>query len=62
MFACGSNQVHQIAAHASDVFTPSTIGSNLDTDGQLNLWFTGGALNIKNRLGGTYYITVAFLG
>jgi hypothetical protein len=62
VFACGSNQVHQIAAHASDLFTPSTTGSNTDTDGQLNLWFTGGALNVKNRLGGTYYVTVAFLG
>ena len=62
MFACGSNQVHQIAAHASDLFSPSTTGANLDTAGQLNLWFTGGSLNIKNRLGATYYVTVLFLG
>lgn len=62
VFACGSNGVYQIAAHASDLFTPSTTGTNTDTDGQLNLWFTGGALNIKNRLGGTYRITVMFIG
>ena len=62
VFACGSNGVYQIAAHASDLFTPSTSGSNTDTDGQLNLWFTGGALNIKNRLGGTYVVTVMFVG
>jgi hypothetical protein len=62
LFAVGSNGVYQIAAHASDLFTPSTTGSNTDTDGQLNLWFTGGALSVKNRLGGTYSVTVAFLG
>ena len=62
VFACGSNGVYQIAAHASDVFQPSTTGSNTDTDGQLNLWFTAGALNVKNRLGGTYAVTVMFLG
>lgn len=62
VFACGSNGVYQIAAHASDLFTPSTTGTNTDTDGQLNLWFTGGALNIKNRLGATYRITVMFIG
>jgi hypothetical protein len=62
VFACGSNGVYQIAAHASDLFTPSTTGSNTDTDGQLNLWFTGGALNIKNRLGASYVVTVMFVG
>ena len=62
IFAIGSDGVYQIAAHGSDVFTPSTTGSNIDTDGQLNLWFTGGALRVKNRLGDGYVVTVAFLG
>lgn len=62
VFAIGSNEIHQIAAHASDLFTPSTTGSNLDVDGQLNLWFTGGQLRIKNRLGGSFTTTVLFVG
>lgn len=62
VMACGSNQIHVIAAHGSHLFQASTTGSNIDTIGKLNLWFTGGALNIKNRLGGTYSITVMFLG
>lgn len=62
VFACGSNGVYQIAAHASNVFSASTTGSNLDTAARLNMWFTGGALNIKNRLGTTYSITVMFVG
>jgi hypothetical protein len=62
VMACGSDQIHVIAAHGSNLFSASTTGSNLDTAGKLNLWFTGGALNIKNRLGGTYAITVTFIG
>jgi hypothetical protein len=62
VFAVGSNQVHKLAASAGDAFTVSTTGSNLDTDGKINLWFTGGALNVKNRLGGTFYVTATFLG
>lgn len=62
VLACGSNQIHLIAGHPSNLFEPSTTGSNLDTDGKLNLWFSGGALNVKNRLGNIYSITVMFLG
>lgn len=62
VFACGSNGVYQLAAHASNVFSASTTGSNLDTAGRLNLWFTGGALNVKNRLGAAYSVTVMFVG
>lgn len=62
LFACGSNGVYQLAAHASNVFSASTTGANLDTAGKLNMWFTGGSLNIKNRLGSTFYVTVLFVG
>lgn len=62
MFAIGSNGVYSIAAHGSNVFSASTTGSNLDTANRLNLWFTGGALNVKNRLGDSYVVTVVFIG
>ena len=62
VFACGSNGVYSMAVPATNIFSPSTTGSNLDTAGKLNLWFTGGALNVKNRLGGAYSVTVTFIG
>lgn len=62
ILALGSNQVHVIAAHTSHVFSASTTGSNLDTAGKFNVWFSGDQLNVKNRLGSTYPVTVSFLG
>jgi hypothetical protein len=62
VFATGSNQIHTIAAHGSNVFQVSTTGSNPDVDGKINLWYNSGILNVKNRLGGSYVFTVMFIG
>lgn len=62
VFATGSNQIHTIAAHGSNVFQVSTTGTNPDVDGKINLWYNNGILNIKNRLGATYVFTVMFIG
>jgi hypothetical protein len=62
LFAAGSNQIHKIAAASGDVFSVSTSGTNPDVDNKLNLWFTGGKLNVKNRLGDSYVVTVMFIG
>ena len=35
--------------------------SNSDTDGKLNVWVTGGNINIKNRLGGACVFTLIAL-
>ena len=62
VFATGSNEIHTIAAHGSNLFQVSTTGSNPDVDGKINLWYNSGVLNIKNRLGGSYVFTVTFIG
>ena len=62
LFATGSDQIHAIAAHGSSVFEVSTSGANPDVDNKFNMWFTGGELNVKNRLGGSYVTTVTFMG
>ena len=62
LFAAGSDQIHEIAAYSPSVFDASITGSNPDTDGKFNMWFTGGKLNVKNRLGGSYVVTVIFMG
>ena len=62
LFATGSNQIHSIAAHGSSVFEVSTSGANPDVDNKFNMWFTGGKLNVKNRLGASYVATVTFMG
>ena len=62
VFATGSDQIHSIAAHASNVFQVSTTGANPDIDGKINLWYNSGILNVKNRLGGSYVFTVMFIG
>jgi hypothetical protein len=62
VFATGSNQIHTLAAHASNVFQVSTTGANPDIDGKINLWYNSGILNVKNRLGGSYVFTVMFIG
>jgi hypothetical protein len=64
LFATGSNQIHAIAAHGSSVFELSLVGASPPPDviGKFNMWFTGGKLNVKNRLGATYVATVTFMG
>lgn len=62
VFATGGNQIHTIAAHGSNVFQVSTTGSNPDVDGKINLWYSSGILNVKNRLGASYVFTVMFIG
>ena len=62
LFATGSNEIHAIAAHGSSVFEVSTSGANPDVDNKYNMWFTGGKLNVKNRLGASYVATVTFMG
>jgi len=54
--------IRKLAASAGDLFEASLTGTNPDIDNKFNMWFTGGALNVKNRLGGTYYATVLFVG
>ena len=62
LFACGSNQVHKLAASSGDLFEVSTTGSNPDVDGKFNVWFTGGKVNVKNRLGSFRVATLTFMG
>ena len=64
LFATGSNQIHAIAAHGSSVFELSLGGASPPPNviGKFNMWFTGGKLNVKNRLGATYVATVTFMG
>lgn len=62
LFATGSNQIYKIAVASGDVFSVSTSGANPDTDNKFNMWFTGGKLNVKNRLGDSVIVTVMFLG
>jgi hypothetical protein len=62
VFATGGNAIYSIAAPAGSLFTVSTAGTNPDVDGQFNMWFTGGKLNVKNRLGSTQVVTVNFIG
>lgn len=62
LFATGSNQIYKIAVPAGDAFAVSTSGTNPDTDTKFNMWFTGGKLNVKNRLGDSVIVTVMFLG
>ena len=62
LFATGSNQIHKIAVSVGDLFEVSTTGTNPDVDGKFNMWYTGGKLNVKNRLGGIYVATVMFIG
>lgn len=37
-------------------------GSNPDVDGKINLWMSGGQLNIKNRMGGTRHHEIVWFG
>lgn len=62
MFATGSNEIYSIAAPVGSLFQVSTSGTNPDIDGRFNMWYTGGKLNVKNRLGDTYVATVTFIG
>jgi hypothetical protein len=62
VFATGGNAIYSIAAPAGSLFTVSTAGTNPDVDGQFNMWFTGGKLNVKNRLGSAQVVTVNFIG
>lgn len=62
LFATGSNEIHKLATHASDIFAVSTSGTNPDTDNKFNMWFDSGQLKVKNRLGATYVVTVTFMG
>jgi hypothetical protein len=61
LIALGSGGVYVIGAHASHIFAASTTGSNLDTDGKINLWVAAGILNIKNRVGATRCFSVLIL-
>jgi hypothetical protein len=62
LFATSGNAIYLIAAATGDLFEVSTAGTNPDVDGRFNMWYTGGKLNVKNRLGGSYVATVTFLG
>jgi hypothetical protein len=62
LFATGSNEIHNIAAVVGNLFEVSTSGTNPDVDGKFNMWYTGGQLNVKNRLGDSYVVTVTFMG
>jgi len=62
LFATGSNAIEKIAVTAGELFEVSAGGTNPDVDGQFNMWFTGGKLNVKNRLGSTQVVTVMFIG
>jgi len=54
--------LYSIAADAGNLFALSTVGTNPDTDGKLNMWISGGVINVKNRLGGSRLISILFLG
>jgi hypothetical protein len=62
LFATGSNQIHKIAVPVGELFEVSTTGTNPDVDNRFNMWYTGGKLNVKNRLGDSYVVTVTFMG
>ena len=62
VFVTGGNAIYSIAAPGGSLFEVSTGGTNPDVDGKFNMWYTGGKLNVKNRLGGSYIATVAFIG
>ena len=62
VFVTGGNAIYSIAAPGGSLFTVSTGGTNPNVDGQFNMWFTGGKLNVKNRLGSTQVVTVNFIG
>lgn len=62
LFATSNNQIYSIAATGGSLFAVSTTGLNPDTDGRFNMWYTGGRLYVKNRLGDTRVVTVTFLG
>jgi len=62
VFATGGNAIYSIAAPGGSLFEVSTGGTNPDVDGKFNMWYTGGKLNEKNRLGGSYVASVAFIG
>ena len=51
IFFCGTTAQLDIGSGANISFGGS---SNPDVDGDLNIWVTGGAVNIKNRLGAAY--------
>jgi hypothetical protein len=57
-----TTEVAKIAVPSGDLFEVSTTGSNPDVDGRFNIWFTGGKVNVKNRLGDTRVATVMFMG
>jgi hypothetical protein len=62
VFVTGSNAIYSVAAPAGSLFEVSTAGTNPDVDGKFNMWYTGGKLNVKNRLGDSYVVTVNFIG
>jgi hypothetical protein len=62
LFATGSNAIEKIAVTAGELFEVSAGGTNPDVDGRFNMWYTGGKLNVKNRLGSTQVVTVMFIG
>ena len=62
VFATGGNAIYSIAAPGGSLFEVSTGGTNPDVDGRFNMWYTGGKLNVKNRLGASHSVTVNFIG
>jgi hypothetical protein len=62
VFATGGNAIYSIAAPVGSLFEVSTAGTNPDVDNRFNMWYTGGKLNVKNRLGAVYVVTVMFMG
>ena len=61
MFVTSGSAAYLVTSIGTD-FAVSTTGANLDTDGKVNVWYTGGQLYIKNRLGSTQVFTVTFIG
>jgi hypothetical protein len=64
LFATSGDAIYTIAATSSpaNLFEVSTAGTNPDVDTKFNMWYTGGKLNVKNRLGAAYVVTVTFMG
>jgi hypothetical protein len=62
MFVTGGNAIYSIAAPAGSLFEVSTVGTNPNIDNKFNMWYSSGKLNVKNRLGASYIVTVNFIG
>lgn len=62
LFSTSGDAVYEIAGTGGSLFELSITGTNPDVDGKFNMWYTGGKLNVKNRLGDSRVATVTFMG